>query len=62
MSRFLKSFGWAANGLKAVWIEERNFRIEVIIGIVAVVLGFYRDFADWQWVFFGTHHRLCSNG
>ncbi len=51
MKKFLKSFGWAKNGLRAVWIEERNFRIEVVIGIVAIIFGLYRGIAPWQWVF-----------
>lgn len=50
MNKFIESFGWAKNGLRAVWLEERNFRIEVVIGMVAVALGIYRDFADWQWI------------
>lgn len=50
MNKFIESFGWAKNGLRAVWLEERNFRIEVVLGMVAIALGIYRDFADWQWI------------
>ena len=50
MTHFIKSFGWAANGLKAVWIEERNFKIEVAIAILAVVSAAISDFMQWQWI------------
>jgi diacylglycerol kinase len=50
MENFLKSFGWAKNGLVTVWGEERNFKVEVIIGILAIGFGFYRDIAPWQWI------------
>jgi len=40
MRHFIQSFGWAGKGLSAVWREERNFRVEVVIGILAVIAGF----------------------
>ena len=50
MNRVLKSFGWAINGLKTVWREERNFKIEVIIAILVVISAYIADFAEWQWI------------
>ncbi len=50
MSTFLKSFGWAMNGLKAVWKEERNFRIHSVITVLVVIAAFVRDFVPLQWV------------
>jgi len=50
MSTFIKSFGWARNGLRAVWREERNFRIQLVIGTLAVIAGFLSDFVAVQWV------------
>lgn len=51
MRHFIQSFGWAGKGLSAVWREERNFRVEVVIGILAVIAGFIREFSAIQWLF-----------
>jgi diacylglycerol kinase len=51
MTKLIKSFGWAINGLRTVWLEEASFRIEVIIGILAVAIGIYRNISSWQWIF-----------
>ncbi|MFA6158394.1 MAG: diacylglycerol kinase family protein [Candidatus Paceibacterota bacterium] len=51
MQKFIKSFIWAAKGLKSVWVEEFNFRIEILIGTLAVIAAFMRDFSPGQWVF-----------
>jgi diacylglycerol kinase len=37
MKRFIESFTHAFDGLCYVWKEERNFRIQIIIGIVLIV-------------------------
>lgn len=45
MSHFVKSFKDAVRGIACVWKEERNFRIESIVGILIVGLAFYFDFS-----------------
>lgn len=45
MSKILDSFGSALNGLKVVFQEERNFRIQIFVGIVVLIFTFYFDFS-----------------
>ena len=40
MKRFIESFQYALSGLRYVWREERNFRIQVIIAIL-VIFGLF---------------------
>ena len=51
MNKLIKSFGWAINGIRAVWQEEVNFRIEIIIAILVVAVGFYLNFTKLEWAF-----------
>ncbi|MGN6295778.1 MAG: diacylglycerol kinase, partial [Ginsengibacter sp.] len=41
MSRLIKSFGWALNGLKDCVLHEKNFRIQYIIALGVLVAGFF---------------------
>lgn len=50
MVNVLKSFGWAINGLVTVWREERNFRIQVILGLLVVGFGFYFHLSLLEWI------------
>lgn len=43
MRRFLRSVGYARDGLKAAWRDERNFRIELAIGAAAIALTLALD-------------------
>lgn len=36
-----RSFGFALRGIKQTWRTEQNFRVEVIIGVLALVLGVF---------------------
>ncbi|MGN0963695.1 MAG: diacylglycerol kinase family protein [Clostridia bacterium] len=38
-SNFRESFGYACQGLKHCIREERNFRIHMVMGVIAFVLG-----------------------
>jgi diacylglycerol kinase (ATP) len=40
-SRLVKSFGFAWAGIAYTWGHEPNFRIEVVVGIVAVLLSLW---------------------
>lgn len=48
--KLIKSFGWAMNGLRAVWREEINFRIEVGIAIMVIALGVWQQFLILEWM------------
>ena len=37
MDKIPKSFGWAINGIRVVWREEINFRIEVVIAVIVLI-------------------------
>ncbi len=39
--KVIKSFGYAAQGLKYTWQNELNFRIEVVLGILAIGISIY---------------------
>lgn len=51
MAKLKQSFKWAMNGLKTVWKEERNFRIEVIIAIVVLLIGVIDGLTAIKWAF-----------
>ena len=40
MRKFIKSFGFAKNGLKTVLKEERYFKTGIVVGILVVVSSF----------------------
>ncbi|MCX6716559.1 MAG: diacylglycerol kinase family protein [Candidatus Taylorbacteria bacterium] len=46
----VKSFGWAMNGLKTVWKEERNFRLETFAMVLVIALAFIFHFSTFEWV------------
>lgn len=50
MTKLTKSFSWAMNGIRTVWCEEVNFRIEIIIAVIIVVLGVELKFQSLSWV------------
>lgn len=41
MSRLVQGFKYAFLGLKLAWVEELNFRIEIICALLAIVLGIF---------------------
>jgi diacylglycerol kinase len=48
MLRTIKSFKYAWNGLKTVWNEESNFRVEVFVGLLVVVASIYFNFNFYE--------------
>ena len=46
----LRSFRFASEGLAHLWKTQRNFRIEVGIGVVALVSGLLVRLERWEWV------------
>ncbi len=49
IKRFLKSLGFALNGIKLVVREEHNFLIHINMGIIVLILGFLLKIATWEW-------------
>lgn len=41
LKRFLRAFQYAGSGLRVAWAEELNFRIEVLIAVLVIALGFF---------------------
>jgi diacylglycerol kinase len=48
--RLIKSFKYALQGLKKVFLEEQNFRIHSIIALLVIILGFYFQIRIWEWI------------
>jgi undecaprenol kinase len=48
--RFLKSFGYAAEGMKSVWATEQNFRIHSCVGIVVFSLACVLNVSSMEWI------------
>jgi diacylglycerol kinase len=46
----LKSFEFALNGLKGIIIQERNFKIQLFAGILAVILGLLLKLNSAEWL------------
>jgi diacylglycerol kinase (ATP) len=46
----LRSFRFASEGLSHLWTTQRNFRIEVGIGLVALAIGLLVHLERWEWV------------
>ena len=44
-----KSFDYALQGLKAALNDEPNFKIHLIISILALLLGLYLKFSTTEW-------------
>jgi undecaprenol kinase len=45
-----KSFGFAFEGIKAAIIRGRNFRIQITIGLIAVILGVILKLSPPEWL------------
>lgn len=46
----LKSFGFAFNGLKVLFVEEHNARIHLFATVLVIVLGFYLNITLFEWI------------
>ncbi len=48
MSDFFKSFGYAINGIKQS-LSQRNIKIQIVIAVIAIVLGFIFTIRPGEW-------------
>ncbi len=47
--RHVKSFGYAFEGIFHALLHEPNFRIQIIIAVLSVVLGFHFRISNTEW-------------
>ena len=47
---FLKGVGYCLNGISYTFSHERNFRFEIILGILVVILSFILKISLLEWV------------
>lgn len=47
---FVKSQGYARNGLRLIFKNERNFRIDLIVSLIVVAAGFIFNISHVDWV------------
>ena len=47
--KWIKSFGYAFNGLTKAWTDQRNLRIHCGVMVLAVALGYYFKIRPWEW-------------
>jgi len=48
--RLLKSFTYAIEGLKVVWIEEQNFRIQTTVASLVLFAAYFFNFSFVEFV------------
>ncbi len=51
LKKHINSFWFALNGLRTVWREEHNFRVEVFIAVLVAFVIFYFSFSFVETVF-----------
>ena len=49
MKKFIKSFGYAINGIYTTFKSERNFRIHIILMLFAIGVGIYLGLSVSEW-------------
>jgi diacylglycerol kinase len=47
---FFKSQGYARNGLKLIFKNERNFRIDLVFAILVIIAGFLFRVSHMDWI------------
>lgn len=47
---FLKSQGYARNGVKLIFHNERNFRIDIVVSIMVIIAGFLFRISHTDWI------------
>jgi diacylglycerol kinase len=49
MKEFLKSFGYALQGIGASFNEQRNLKVQILVAVVTIGAGFYYDISSSEW-------------
>jgi diacylglycerol kinase len=50
MLRFIRSFGFAFNGIKLLLLSERNFQIHFVFFLFVIVFGYIFKISDLEWL------------
>ena len=50
MKKFIYSVRFALQGMKLFFSHDRNGRIQAVIGITAIILGFTLSISSFQWL------------
>ena len=51
MKTFIRSALFAIQGMKQFFSRDRNGKIQIVIGMTAIVLGFTVSLSSFQWLF-----------
>ncbi|OIO06544.1 hypothetical protein AUJ27_03920 [Candidatus Falkowbacteria bacterium CG1_02_37_44] len=54
LSRLVKSFIYALRGLLKVIREEQNLKIQMTVGLIAIIIAFWLDISRMEWAFIIT--------
>jgi undecaprenol kinase len=54
LKRKVASFGYAVNGFRIAFKEETNFQIQLVLAVIAIVLGIYFKISPIEWLFIVT--------
>ena len=46
----IKSFHFAVSGLNHAFYSQKNFQIQVAVGLVVILLAWLFGFSRWEWV------------
>ena len=49
-TNFFKSQGHARSGIRLIFKNERNFRIDLVVAIVVIILGFLFKISHTDWI------------
>jgi diacylglycerol kinase len=50
MEKFIKSVGYALNGIAAAWKEQTNLKIQSVIAVIVIIAGFYFQIPSIEWI------------
>jgi len=50
LNRIIKSVKYAWSGVKLVFKTEKSFRLEILVGILVIVVAWYRGVTEIFWV------------
>jgi diacylglycerol kinase (ATP) len=52
MKKFIRSFGYAFNGIRIAALTQLNFRVHLVATVLAIVMGFALHISvnEWQWI------------
>ena len=50
MKRFFYALLFASQGIKQFFSRDKNGRIQLVIGIIAIILGFTVSLSSYQWL------------